>query len=81
MILVLLVSSQLDFLVDVALENVGENCWSGCNKKQGKCRWCGTKGYCCRKDWQTGNGCDGTFGGVNHHECYPKPGKQFLMIY
>jgi len=55
------------------LENEGENCWYKCDRRQGKCSWCGTKGYCCRKDWATGNGCDGTFGGDGRHECSLKP--------
>merc|ERR1712241_1512313 len=60
----------------IGLENDGENCWSACNEIQGKCSWCGAEGYCCRKDWQTGNGCDGTFGGNGHHECHLKSSKK-----
>ena len=55
-----------------ALENSGKNCWDGCNKQQGRCNWCGTDGYCCRKGWSIGNGCDGTFGGTGHHLCLLK---------
>ena len=36
--------------------------------KEGKCDWCGTDGWCCRKGW-VGNGCDGTIGGSNGHQC------------
>merc|ERR1712088_556707 len=50
------------------LENAGQNCWDGCNQQQGKCSWCGPNGYCC-KDGESGNGCDGSFGGVNFHAC------------
>ena len=70
------IHTLLSFLLDNGLENAGEDCWSGCNRIQGKCSWCGAKGYCCRKDWKTGNGCDGTFGGENGHQCFLKPGKR-----
>ena len=44
-----------------SLKNGGEDCWDECNSQGGKCAWCGTDGWCCRKgeDW-IGNGCDGT---------------------
>ena len=52
------------------LENSGEKCWGKCNGQDGKCDWCGTKGWCCRKN-KIANGCDGTFGGNGvHHECH-----------
>ena len=62
-------------LLGSLLENSGKNCLVGCNKKQGKCDWCGMDGWCCRKgtDW-VGNGCDGTFGGPSSHRCVLKPG-------
>ena len=50
------------------LDNAGEECWWECNKQQGKCDWCGTEGWCCRIDW-TGNGCDGSIGGTENHQC------------
>ena len=54
--------------------NPGENCWVHCNFTQGKCSWCGSDGYCCRKDYYPcGNGCDGSFGGDGIHACVPKP--------
>ena len=56
------------------LEHAGENCWNRCNTRQGKCRWCGTDGWCCSMA-SVGNGCDGTFGGENGHICTLKPGK------
>ena len=59
------------------LENGGQHCWAGCNSQQGKCAWCGTDGWCCKKGW-TGNGCDGTFGGSNHHLCVLKPSGIFF---
>ena len=59
-----------------SVEHAGEDCWTGCNYKQGKCGWCGTDGWCCRKDW-IGNGCDGTFGGQSNHQCVLKPGNIF----
>merc|ERR1719491_2631883 len=46
----------------------GGSCWNGCNKKQGKCDWCGADGFCCRMGW-IGNECDGSFGGANGHQC------------
>ena len=55
------------------LEHYGENCWNKCNTKQGKCRWCGTKGLCCNKG-TIGNECDGSFGGNNEFKCVLKPG-------
>ena len=55
------------------LEHSGENCWNRCNTKQGKCRWCGTEGWCCNKG-TIGNGCDGLFGGNNEFQCVLKPG-------
>jgi len=49
--------------------NYGENCWSGCNGKQGRCDWCGTEGFCCKKG-VIGDGCDGHMGNdVDHHQC------------
>ena len=60
-------------MIPASLENAGEDCWGGCNSQQGKCDWCGTDGWCCRKDW-IGNGCDGTFGGQSNHQCVLKPG-------
>jgi hypothetical protein len=32
------------------------------------------EGMCCKIQW-VGNECDGSFGGVNEHECVLKPGK------
>ena len=54
------------------LENAGRDCWNGCKKQQGKCEWCGFDGYCCRKNFAPGNGCDGSFGGQNRHVCVLK---------
>merc|ERR1712241_1301508 len=54
------------------LKNDGDDCWSGCKGIQGQCSWCGTKGYCCKKD-ERGNGCDGYFGGNGRHICALKP--------
>ena len=57
------------------LEHANEQCWWGgmCNKKQGKCNYCGTEGFCCRQDWHdTSAGCDGTFGGIGMHQCVLK---------
>ena len=56
------------------LEHAGEDCYAGCNQRDGKCNWCGGDGWCCRKGW-VGNGCDGELGGDNRHECTLKPGK------
>merc|ERR1712050_771507 len=59
------------------LRNTGQDCFNHCNQKQGKCNWCGNKGYCCRKwsdKWKLiSGGCDGTFGGTTQHECALKP--------
>merc|ERR1712137_1303625 len=43
------------------LAHAGKDCWRGCRRKQGKCRWCGTEGMCCRVGWR-GNGCNGKLG-------------------
>ena len=56
------------------LKHKGKNCLKKCEKTQGRCNWCGSKGYCCRKNWTAGNGCDGSFGGTNQHVCALKPG-------
>ena len=61
--------------------NAGKQCWYSCGGKQGKCSYCGSDGWCCRKNgnspyWlpsQQSNGCDGTFGGQNNHQCVLKP--------
>ena len=59
--------------------NAGKDCWYNCGGIQGKCSWCGSDGWCCRKngqDWLPtlqSNGCDGTFGGLNYHSCNLKP--------
>ena len=66
-------SPKLRFLVKLA--HSGEECWLSkykCNKQEGKCDWCGTEGWCCRKDF-IGNGCDGSFGGESGHRCVLKP--------
>ena len=63
------------------LTNAGKNCWYSCEGKQGKCSYCGSDGWCCRKNgnspyWlptQQSNGCDGTFGGSTQHQCVLKP--------
>ena len=55
------------------LEHARENCWHPCNTTQGKCTWCGTEGWCCQIGI-IGNGCDGSFGGNNGHECALKQG-------
>ena len=65
--------ANMDAMITQA--RLGEDCWDGCNKQQGKCEWCGSEGYCCRQGWE-GNECDGTFGGPNNHQCVLKPGKE-----
>jgi len=47
----------------------GDNCWEGCNHRQGPCASCG-KGLCCRKGWHDrSNGCNGSIGGGGYHAC------------
>merc|ERR1712216_1092834 len=29
----------------MGLHHTGEDCWSGCNRKQGRCSWCGPTGF------------------------------------
>ena len=63
------------------LMNANTNCWYECGGKQGKCSWCGSDGWCCRKNGNNpywlpsaqSNGCDGTFGGEDEHRCVLKP--------
>ena len=65
------------------LKNSGEDCWYKCNNKQGSCLWCGTGGMCCtqKANWNdTSNGCDGTLGGQEKHECILKPSGKGLCI-
>ena len=62
------------------LENVGKDCWTGCNQNQGKCDWCGSSGWCCRKNW-FGNGCDGSFGGPSNHQCVSNPGMSLNVFF
>ena len=36
--------------------------------------WCGKNVLCCKKGyWDKSNGCDGTLGGQNRHECVENP--------
>ena len=71
------------FFIITDLEHSGEDCWSGCltnvGHHEGKCDWCGNAGWCC-KNGQIGNGCDGTFGGADQHECVLNPGNFFFRI-
>ena len=49
---------------------------------KGLCNWCGTGGFCCRKELKLafiGNGCDGNFGGNNYHACAIPPGKSTFL--
>ena len=63
------------------LMNAGKECWYHCWQMQGKCAWCGSDGWCCRKNGNNpywlptaqSNGCDGTFGGEDKHRCVLKP--------
>ena len=64
----------------IGLENAGQNCYQRCNGQQGKCGWCGLIGYCCRKGWAPGNGCDGSFGGDEKHVCALKPTSKFNIF-
>ena len=63
------------FPLNVGLENDDQECFGHCNG-QGKCSWCGSEGYCCRKGWTPGNGCDGSFGGNDQHVCVLKETSQ-----
>ena len=63
------------------MNHAGEDCWDDCNEIQGQCDWCGNAvGWCCRKEW-IGNGCDGSIGGTNGHECVLNPGKNILSYF
>merc|ERR1712066_1206086 len=54
-------------LTNQLVNNFKQDCWYPCNKKTGKCAWCGA-GACCRIGYK-GNGCDGTKGGLIKHVC------------
>lgn len=55
----------------MGLRHGGKDCWSGCNRKQGRCSWCGD-GFCCRKGWHSRHGCNGHMGGTHNHVCVSK---------
>ena len=65
------------------IENEGKGCWDECKQNQGKCSWCGSMGYCCRKDYfDLSKGCDGTFGGdADNHVCVKPPGNYSMYSY
>merc|ERR1719399_2513476 len=55
------------------MPNQGNNCWGPCHG-QGKCKYCGTGGICCRNDFGTkSKGCDGVIGGWGQHSCVVDP--------
>ena len=56
------------------------NCWNWCNEMDGPCDWCGNVKLCCRKGW-IGNGCDGSIGGTNQHQCVLNPGTNILSCF
>merc|ERR1711868_310696 len=50
-----------------------KDCWYNCGVSGGKCDWCGTNGYCCRKGWKD---CSKRFQDValsSHHTCLYTP--------
>ena len=57
------------------IQHEGEDCWTGCERQQGPCDWCGKDGMCCRKGQDyVGNGCDGCLGEDGKgHVCVKKP--------
>ena len=59
---------------DGGIQNEGQQCWDQCGHKNGDCDWCGSEGMCCRQGghWAK-DGCDGSVGGHNRHECAKKP--------
>ena len=61
------------YILTGILENDGKDCWSECNQQEGRCNWCGTRGWCCKLS-SIGSGCNGLFGGENNHQCKLKPG-------
>ena len=64
------------------IENEGKDCWEDCNEIQGKCSYCGSMGFCCRKNYyEHSNGCDGTFGGDEIHVCVLPPGNYSVYWY
>ena len=55
------------------VRNAGKECFQKCKMQNGPCDWCGPDGWCCRLN-RVRNGCDGTFGGANQHQCVLNPG-------
>merc|ERR1719187_278896 len=52
------------------LLNEGKECWSQCNKRSGRCNWCGS-GSCCRIGWFE-DGCGAGYTGCQNNHCCTK---------
>ena len=72
------IKSSNHILTDL-LENDNKACWSECNQQEGRCNWCGTRGWCCKLS-SIGSGCNGLFGGENNHQCKLKPGTLSCLL-
>ena len=75
------VNYNQSFIQGSGIDNSGRECWSNCNKSNGKCSWCGSKGVCCRKGVRVvGTECDGEIGGDGHHRCVAESGMYVLAV-
>ena len=72
------IALRIPIIIGPDLQHFDEDCWSGCNRTQGTCSWCGGDGLCCRESY-IGNGCDGRIGGATGHRCVLKPGKVVII--
>ena len=69
----MVVFSPSMWCLQAEVENLGITCWDECKGVDGPCSYCGSKGYCCRKN-VVGNGCNGDDGtDTNHHRCVERP--------
>ena len=57
------------------MQNAGLYCKHECLNEStaidgiGPCIFCGTEGFCCKRDGNVINGCDGFMGGSDKYEC------------
>merc|ERR1719201_2520258 len=59
-------TDELDSIPTV--HNKGKDCWYKCGRKSGDCKFCGSRGACCRKGWKN-SACDQATAPTKHHMC------------
>ena len=70
------VNYNQSFIQGSGINNSGLDCQENCkdsNNFPGRCRWCGSKGVCCKKG-EVGNECDGEIGGKGYYGCVAESG-------